>query len=344
MQNYNTVPSRNLIRAEREMLKHAEPIKVLSSFGKQIDQPKNSTDTVVFRRALPIDANAFNAPSSVDVTQYLLQEGVTPSARTIQYQDVTAVLQQYGVLMKLSSKTESLYEDDVPSDMTMLVGEHMGSIEELINYGVVKGGTSVVYANGSTRVGITSTISLNRLRQCARQLELAHAKLVTNKLSAGANFGTSAISPAYLVFISTDLEADVRNLPGFVPTYEYASGQTIHDREVGACERFRFVSSPYFKPFASAGASVGAGTFLVAGGTGAGNADVYPCLVVAQDAWGQVALKGMGSASPIYLPAKTITHANPMGQFGYVGASFYKTAVRLNESWMVRLEVAASAL
>ncbi|WP_394780600.1 N4-gp56 family major capsid protein [Undibacterium sp.] len=344
MQNYNTVPSRNLIRAERDMLKHAEPIKVLSSFGKQIEQPKNATDTVVFRRALPIDANTYNAPSSVDPSQYMMQEGVTPSARTIQYQDVTAVLQQYGVLMKLSSKTESLYEDDVPSDMTQLVGEHMGSLEELINYGVVKGGTSVVYANGSTRAGVNTPISLNRLRQCARQLEMGHAKLVTNKLAAGANFGTSAISPAYLVFISTDLEADVRNLPGFVPTYEYASGQVVHEREVGACERFRFISSPYFKPFLSAGASVGTGTFLVNGGTGAGNADVYPILIVAQDAYAQVALKGMGSAHPIYLPAKTITHANPMGQFGYVGASFWKTAVRLNESWMVRLEVAASAL
>jgi N4-gp56 family major capsid protein len=344
MQNYNTSPSRNLIRAERQMLKHAEPIKVLSSFGKQMEQPKNSTDTVVFRRTLPIDANSYNAGSSIDVTQYLLQEGTTPSSRTIQYQDVVAVLQQYGVLMKLTSKTESLYEDDVPADMTQLVGEHMGSIEELINYGVVKGGTSVVYANGSTRVGVNTAITLNRLRQCARQLELAHAKLVTSKLSAGSNFGTSAISPAYLVFISTDLEADVRNLPGFVPTYEYASGALVHEREVGACERFRFISSPYFKPFNAAGAAVGAGTFLVNGGTGAGNADVYPILVCAADAWAQVALKGMGSANPIYLPAKTITHANPMGQFGYVGASFWKTAVRLNESWMVRLEVAASAL
>ena len=40
----------------------------------------------------------------------------------------------------------------------------------------------------------------------------------------------------------------------------------------------------------------------------------------------------------------TITHANPMGQFGYVGANFYKNAVRLNENWMVRIECAASAL
>jgi N4-gp56 family major capsid protein len=344
MQNYGTVPSRNLIRAEREMLKHAEPIKVLSSFGVQKDQPKNSTDTVVFRRALPIDANSVGGPASVDPSQYLLQEGTTPTSRSIQYQDVTAVLQQYGVLMKISSRAEAMYEDDIPKDMQQLVGEHMGTLEELINFGQVRGGTSVVYANGSTRAGVNSAINLNRLRQAARQLELAHAKRVTNKLAAGVNFGTSAIMPAYLVFIHTDLEADVRNLPGFVPTVEYGSQQQVHEREVGSVEQFRFISSPYFRAFAGAGAAVAAGTVLVNGGNGAGNADVYPVLITAQDAWGQVALKGMGSANPIYLPASQRTHANPMGMFGYVGSQFYKTAVRLNESWMVRLEVAASAL
>jgi N4-gp56 family major capsid protein len=325
------------------MLAHAQPIKVLSTFGTQEQQPQNSTDTVVFRRALPIDANANNAPSGIDPSQYLLQEGVTPSARSIQYQDVTAVLQQYGVLLKLSSKVEATYEDDVPNDMTQLVGEHMGSLEEAINYGVVKGGTSVVFANGLSRTSVNTTISLNRLRQCARQLELAHASLVTKKLASGSNFGTSAISPAYLVFVHTDVEADIRNLPGFVPVYEYASGAQVHDREIGACERFRFVSSPYFRPWLQAGAAAGT-AFLSNGGSGGGNADVYPCLVVAQDAYAQVALKGMGAIDPIYIPAKEKNHANPMGQFGYVGAQIWKTAVRLNESWMVRLEVAASAL
>ena len=82
MQTYSLVPSRNLIMAEREMLKHAEPIKVLGSFGTQKQIPQNKTDTVVFRRALPIDAAANGAPN-VTTSNYLLQEGVTPGSRTI---------------------------------------------------------------------------------------------------------------------------------------------------------------------------------------------------------------------------------------------------------------------
>ena len=343
MQTYSLVPSRNLIMAEREMLKHAMPIKVLSTFGTQKQVPQNKTDTVVFRRAIPIDAGANGAPS-ITASNYLLQEGVTPGARTIAYQDVQVTLQQYGVLMKLSSKAEAMYEDDIPADMIKLVGEHMASIEELISYGVVRGGTNVVFANGTVRTSVNTGITLNKLRQAARQLESAHAQMVTEKLASSVNYGTTAVEPGYLVFIHTDMEADFRNLPGFTPLARYGSQKPVHEREIGAVERFRIVTSPYFRPFLAGGGTITAGTFLSNGGTTGTTADVYPLMVVAQEAWGQVALKGMGAIQPIYLPAKQITHANPMGQFGYVGANFYKNAVRLNENWMVRIEAACSAL
>jgi N4-gp56 family major capsid protein len=343
MQNYSTAPSRNLIMAEREMLKKADPIKVLSSFGDQKQVPQNKTDTVVFRRPVPIDAAANGAPV-VNASDYLTQEGTTPTARTITYQDVTVTLQEYGVLMKISSKAELLYEDDIPGDMVSLVGDHMGTLEELISYGVVRGGTNVVFANGTVRTAVNTAISLNKLRQVARAIEAAHGKRVTEKLSAGVNYGTTAIHAAYLVFIHTDLESDVRNLPGFTPVVEYGSQKPVHEREIGAAEQFRFITSPYFRPFLQAGGTVTAGAFLSNGGIVGVTADVYPVMVVAQSAWGQVALKGMGSIDPIYLPAKQKNHANPMGKFGYVGANFWKNAVRLNENWLVRLEVAASGL
>lgn len=347
MQTYSLVASRNLIMAEREMLKHAEPIRVLGSFGTQKEMPQNKTDTVVFRRALPVDAGANGAPN-IDVNSYVLSEGVTPGSRSITYQDVQCTVQQYGVLMKLSAKAESLYEDDIPKDMVKLVGEHMASIEELIAYGIVRGGTNVIYMNGAARsavnTAITGTAGLNKLRAAARVLENAHAMRVTERLAASVNYGTSAIEPGYLVFHHTDLEADVRSIPGFTPLVEYGSVKPVHPREIGSVEQFRFVTSPYFKPFLVAGGTITAGAFLSNGGTAGTTADVYPVVVMAQDAWGQVAVKGMNAIDPTYLPAKTKTHANPMGQFGYVGATFWKTAIRLNENWMTRIESAATGL
>jgi len=329
--------------AERAMLKHAMPMKVISTFGSQKEMPTRKTDTVVFRRVVPLDA-ANNGAPEVTAGSYVLQEGVTPNSKSLTYQDVQCTVQNYGVLMKLSSKAELLYEDDIPGDMTKLVGEHMATIEEQIAYGVVRGGTNVVYANGTTQVGVNTAINLNRLRQAARVLEKARAQRITSKLSSSVNFGTQAVHPAYIVFAHTDCENDIQNLPGFKDIVDYGSQKPVHEREIGASGTFRFVTSPEFRPIAAAGASVSANTFLVNGGVGSGNADVYPYIIVAEEAWGQVAVKGQGSIDPTYLPAKQKTHANPMGMFGYVGASFWKTAIRLNENWMVRLEAAVTAL
>lgn len=344
MQMYSTVASRNLIMAARGMLRHADTIKVITSFGAQEELPQNKTDTIVFRRPVPIDAAANGAPV-VNATDYLMAEGVTPAPRTIQYQDVQCTVQQWGVLMKLTAKTALLYEDDVPKDMQKLVGQHMGTLEEMISYGVVRGGTNVVYAGGvASRSLVASQMTLSSLRRCTRILESAHGMKVTKKLKSGPNFGESAVEGGYLVFIHTDLAADVRQLQGFINVVDYGSGQKVHEREIGACEEFRFITSPYFRPFLLAGATVAAGAALANGlpATGSNAADVYPAVVVAEDAWGQVAVKGQGAIDPIYLPPQQRNHANPMGQFGYVGATFWKTAIRLNENWMVRLEVTAS--
>jgi len=351
MQNYNTVASRNLIRAAMDMLEHAMPVTVLGDFGTQREMPKNQTDTLVFRRTLPFGAVAagttiegsarYAGTPVVAPTGLVLAEGTTPTANTITFQDVTVTLQNYGILYKYSSKVELMYEDDIPGEMVKQVGETLAESMELVRYGVLKAGSTVIYANGTTRVGITSAISLNTLRKAARTLESNRGKKITSRISASVDFGTSAIQPAFVVFVHTDVVADVRNLPGFVKVEEYGNFKPIHDREFGSCEDFRFISSPLLAPFLAAGAAVGTTGML---SVGASNLDIYPLIVLGADAWAQVALKGMGAVSPTVLKPSNVNHANPLGMFGFVGANTWFAAVRLNEAWMARIEVAVTAL
>jgi N4-gp56 family major capsid protein len=350
IQNYGTVASRNLIRAAQGMLEHAQPITVLGDFGTQREMPMNSTDTLVFRRTLPFGASA--AGTTIEGTQryvgtpditasnFVLAEGVTPNSNTITFQDVTVQLQQYGILFKYSSKVEQLYEDDIPGEMIKLTGETMAEVMEMVRYGVLKAGSTVIYANGTTRSGLNTPISLNAIRKAARTLESNRARRVTSRLAPGVNFGTRAVQPAFIVFCHTDAVADVRNLPGFTRVEEYGSFKPIHDREIGACEDFRFISSPLLKSFLAAGSSTLNGCLSI----GAANVDVYPFLVIGEDAWGQVALKGMSSIKPIVLKASQTNHANPLGQFGYVGASTWFASVRLNDAFMARIEAGVTAL
>lgn len=354
VQGYNTVASRNLIRAAQGMLEHAQPITVLGDFGDNKEMPQNSTDTLVFRRTLPFgastsgsqgsgvsgSANQYIGTPSITANNFILAEGVTPNSNTISFQDVSVTLLQFGVLFKFSSKTESLYEDDIPGEMVKLTGETLAEVLELVRYGVFKAGTQVVYANGSGRSSVNTAISLNKLRQVARNLEANRGKRVTQRLSSSVNFGTKPVQPAYIVFCHTDAEADVRNLPGFTRIEEYGSFKPIHDREIGAVEQFRFITSPLLSAFAAGGSSTLNGMVSVGGSS----VDVYPFLVLAESAWGQVALRGMSAITPTVLKASTITHANPLGQFGYVGASTWFNAVRLNEAWCARLECGVSSL
>jgi len=337
MQTYGLAPSRNLIKAEMKMLKHAQPLQVLTSFGDQRVQPLNKSDTVVFRRLKPFNATATEVPN-ITAASFVTTEGVTPTANTISYTDVTVQLNQYAVLFKFSSKAQLMYEDDIPDDMAKLTGETLAEVAEKVCYGQVKAGTSVIYANGSTRVGLNSAISLNDFRLAARTMQSNRARKVTSAIKSGPDFGVSSVEPAYIVFIHTDVLADIRDIPGFTKRVDYGSHITpVHAREEGAIEEFRIVTSPLFEPFLAAGAAVGTTGMLAADSA---TLDVYPSIVMAESAWGQVSLKGHGytAINPTIIPANVKNHANAIGMFGYVGADFWLASVRLNENWMTRIE------
>lgn len=350
MQNYNTSLSRNLIRAQLGMLKHAEPITVLGDFGTQKEHPKNATDTIVFRRCLPFGAVAagttiegsarYQGTPNIDAGNFILAEGQTPNPNTITYQDVSVTLQDYGILFKFSSKTEMLYEDDIPQDMVQQTGETIGEIMEMVRYGQLKAGTTVMYGNGSSRSAVNTTISINVIRRTVRTLESNRAKRITSRVAPGVKYGTKAVQPTYIVFCHTDAVSDCRNLPGFTRVEDYGSFSPIHAREFGACEDFRFISSPLLDPYLAAGSATLNGCLSIGGA----NVDVYPFIVIAQDSWGQVSLKGMKAVQPTVLPASLKSHANPLGRFGYVGASAWFATVRLNEAWMGRIECGVSNL
>ena len=342
IQKYDTVASRNLIRAEMRMLKHAEPIIVLGSFGTQKEQPLKKTDTVVFRRLKPFNATASEVPD-ITAANFVTSEGVTPTANTIDYTDVTCVLSQYAVLFKFTSKAQLLYEDNIPDDMSKLTGETMAEVAEKVAYGQIKAGSSIIYANGTTRVGLDTAISLNKLRLAARTLESNRGKKVTSSIKSGPDFGVSSVESAYIVFVHTDISADIRDIAGFTKRVDYGTAiKPVHAREIGAVEEFRFVTSPLFTPYLAAGAADDS-TMVSAGEA---NNDVYPSIVMAEDAWGHLSLKGHGytGISPTIIPASVKNHANPSGMFGYVGADFWYNCVRLNENMMIRVESCATEL
>ncbi len=139
-----------------------------------------------------------------------------------------------------------------------------------------------------------------------------------------------------MVFCHTDMEAAIRDLPGFVHKANYANRTLIHPMEIGTAESFRFILSPELAAYPNAGAAVGTTGLLSTGGS---NIDVYPVIVAGEDAWGQVALRGESALDVSYIPVGTKDTADPLGQRGYIGARTYFACLILNQGWGAVLEV-----
>lgn len=326
---YGSISQRTAAWAATEMLDHAEPIVVLNKFGDSKPLPKNKADNVKFRRPVPF----------ATVTTPLA-EGVTPAAQTMSYVDVPVTLQQWGAVVQISDRVNDLAEDPVLKDASMLCGEQAAETIENIAWGVLRGGTSVYYANGTQRNQVNTAISLNKLRAVIRYLQSQRAKVVTKMLGGSSSFQTRPVEGGYVAFCHTDCSADIRNLAGFTPTSEYGSRSVLCPEELGSVENVRFIASPLLSPFLGSGS----GTLNGMKSVGTTNVDVYPVVVIGENAYGHVALKGANAITPSVINPDQKTKDDPLGQRGYVGWKTYYSCVRLNETWMSRLECGVTDL
>lgn len=360
-QSYN-LSAQRIGKIKGEILAHAVPVEVLGITGSQKQIAKNSGDTVVFRRWLPYGGQAgavsngvdptdrfFSNSANVDrsalmVANHLTTEGATPSADVIAPVDISVSLNQFSVLYAVTDKTADLYEDDVPAEMKKQTGERIGLVREMIRFGALKGLTNKYFGGtGNARTNVNGKITLNILRKVSRSLQGNHAKRITSILAPAAQFATTPVEASYLVFCHTDLESDIRDLPGFKHVSEYASRKVVNENEIGSVENFRFITSPELVSVQDAATSVTASTVGLFSTTGT-NPDVYQVIVAAEDAWGQVALRGASSLDVTWLPPGQKDKNDPLGQRGYIGGKFYMNCVILNNGWAALLEVGAGAL
>jgi len=339
-QAYTTNAGR-INKVKGEILAHSIPHEVLGITGKQKKMPKNNGDNIVFRRYLPYGGST-SAPNTWSVTAaaHITAEGVTPAAETITPDDVTVTLNQYACLYGFTDKVADLYEDDIPMEMKKQVGERMGLVREMVRYGALKACTNYFYSGGTTRLTVDEPITLNLIRRMTRSIMANRGMMITSILAPSSNYATAPVEASYLVFCHSDCEPDIRDLPGFKHVAEYGSRKPVHENELGSAERFRFIVSPELSPITDAGAATGT-TGLYSSGT---KVDVYPVIVVAEDAWGEVALRGSDSFDITVIPTGQKDKTDPLGQTGYVGAKFYSASTVLNDGWMAVAECGVNDL
>lgn len=322
---YGDISPRTAAYASKELLKRGTPYLILEKFGQAKPLPEGNSKVMKFRR--------YNA---LDNTPVVLEEGVTPGAQLLTVTDVTATLSQYGSRTQISDVIIDTHEDPVLNESVGILGEQAAQMIEKMRFGVLKAGTNVIYANGSARTAVNTTLSLTLQRRAVRTLKRQNARQITKIVRSTPAYGTENVAPAFVGLIHPDLARDVREMTGFVPSEKYGT-VTPWENELGKVEEVRYLESTIFEPWLDAGGAKG--SMLSSGGT---SADVYPVIYLGMDAYGIVALKGAFAITPMVVNPKP-SDSDPLAQRGHVAWKGMQTAVILNDLWMVRGEVAGTA-
>ena len=325
-----------------QILKHAIRTNTLEISGEVYKQPTQMGDTVTFRQVVPFGATAA-APNTFTTTAaaHLIQEGFTPNVDSIQILDTTVQVQKYGALYGYTERQKSLGEDPLPDWMEEQLGERLGNVRELVYIGALQGCTNRFYSGGTTRATTSLPVNLNLINRVTRNLAGNHATFVRDVLKPSQNVGTAAIQKAYLAFGSTDLQQDIEAIPGYTAVKDYGTMTKAHDMEIGAVGSVRFILSPDMPTVIDPGAAVAGTTNLSTTGT---SADVYQLFIVAKDAWGHTAFRGLDAFKFKHISIDAADKSDPTGERGYCSATFYDAGVVTNHGWMALCEVTVSSL
>ena len=282
----------------------AEGDLVHDQFGQKRPIPQGNGKTIEFRKFQPL----------AKITDALV-EGVTPDGQAIDTSAITAEVKQYGGYAILTDILELTAFDNVKNETVKLIGSQAGRSLDTIVREILNGGTNVQYHEGerANRAAITAddTLTVKSIMAAVRTLKRNNAK---------------KINGSYVGIIHPDVAYDLMNDPAWVDWQKYTTPEKMYEGEIGRIAGVRFVETTEAKIFEDAGAS---------------GMDIYSTLIIAENAYGTTSLDGGGLELIIKNKGSAGT-ADPLDQRSTIGWKATKTAERLVEDYMVRIETACT--
>ena len=287
----------------------AEPNLVHDQFGQKHPIPKNGGKIIEFRKY-----------DSLPKALTPLTEGVTPNGQKLSMSVITSNVQQYGGYIELSDILLLTAIDNNLVQATKLLGAQAGATLDTITREVLNGGTNVQYAEGQVTarnalVGGQASgnhyLTVDAVRRAVRFLKVMNAPKINGN---------------YVGIIHPDVSYDLMSDPKWVNVKTYSDPDGIYEGEIGKIEGVRFVETSEAKVFEGAGAS---------------GVDVYSTLILGADAYGVTEITG-GGLEHIVKQLGSAGTADPLNQRATAGWKATKTAERLVEQYMVRIETAST--
>ena len=285
------------------LIDNAQPNLIHDQFGQKHPIPKNGGKQIEFRKFMP-----FNKATTP------LTEGVTPDGGSLSVTKVNATVEQYGFYVTMSDVLMLTAIDNTLLETTKLLGSQAGVTLDTITREVINGGTSVMYSGGKearSALDDTCKLTVDDIYKAARFLKTQNAP---------------KIDGSYVAIIHPDVAYDFMRDEEWIDVHKYSATTEIFEGEIGKIAGVRFVETTEAKIFA---------------GAGAGGKDVYSTLVLGANAYGVTEVTG-GGLQHIVKQLGSGGTADPLNQRATAGWKGIKTAERLVENYMIRIESAST--
>lgn len=338
---YGDLSRADAFKIQKKMLPIAKRLLTFGRFAQKETKPQKEGLEIRHRRY-----------ERFPIVDQPLAEGVTPDFVELEQTTLKHTLEQFGSYVNTTDVLLAASTDPVLQIITERQAQQAGETIDFITYKTVRAGTQVGYARSAgtsgrsdvdlTISGMTSTSSgtatTKFLDQAIRTLERNDAMKLTQQLDASDGVGTSPIRASYIAICHTDLRQDLETIPGYVSVEEYGDQSDVMDGEMGSARGIRFIGTTQAVAFKDAGDTANVASQVSGAGT---KSDVYPVIILAQDAFGCATLGGKDSLrSKVVLPRPQA--GDPLGQRGTVAWDTFYSCVILQDLWMYRLEVAAT--
>lgn len=290
--------------------------------------PANESKTIMMRRHLHL-ALALSP----------LTEGVAPAGKVPDLDDYQATLAQHGDFIAITDMARWTRKDPIINEYTNLLGDQEGMTVDCLDRDTAISTTNGFWTNGTQRSDVTDIVHFAVLDRIIRSLEDAGADTILSGNMSNTTEFSYPVAPAYPGITRPAVMFDLGNVDGFKHAWEYKGSV---EGEGGRYKNLAFFPAADVSSL-GAGAKVYAGT----GGSStlvkntAGTVDVYTILFYAKGGFTKVPLSGKSSAF-ISKPLGSAGTADPLDQIGTLGWKVIGARLRTNESWLARLDTAAS--
>ena len=292
---------------EKRLIDQAEPALVHDQFGDPYPIPANGGKNIEFRKY-----------DSLPKATTPLTEGVTPDGQTMNVSTVTAEVKQYGGWVPITDTLQLTSIDNNILQATKIIASQAGRTLDTIVRDVLAGGTNVIYApkigEGGAETAVTSRATMDATSQLTSDL-IARAATQLKAMNADP-IGTSFVGIIH-PYVSYDLRRD----PDWIDVHKYAQPDEIYNGEIGTLHGVRFVETSEAKIWKGTGCPAGLA--------------VFSTLILGAHAYGSTEIEGGGLEHIV----KQLGYGDdPLNQRASVGWKAHKTAERLVEQYMVRIE------